>query len=385
MSKDIDSIIELQKLGIKLPQNLKKEFEESNNYTSKRENSNELKQYHDIFSNEYSKCNENRFNDESLWYYKQHVYKKISSRTSKIINEYISNNDIEFPQLNIQHLLSYIEQKIVPKVKEYYLNKVHVNGKSITPWNYSILDFQVLHNIQRNEGKFGSSIIYLLPSSLYEFKEHLEISFNEGFWDLKSYKEKPDYSFALNFPNKNRTFISIYPENSIFDSIYLGHEIGHAFYNYMNKKDFNVSNSETVAYIFQNYYSLKFIKSSSLINDYIYEFDSGICLHALKHYFIYYCLTHANSTKEEKSENFNKGISLFTPWLIIPSEYKYIENNSWCNLTSDFLTPFYSSFNIIAMIRMRDLLLKKDISNFESLINNMNNRGCIELGSKIYL
>lgn len=36
MSKDIDSTIELQKLGIKLPQNLKKEIEESHDYTIKR-------------------------------------------------------------------------------------------------------------------------------------------------------------------------------------------------------------------------------------------------------------------------------------------------------------------------------------------------------------
>ena len=38
MSKDIDSTIELQKLGIKLPQNLKKEIEESHDYTIKRKN-----------------------------------------------------------------------------------------------------------------------------------------------------------------------------------------------------------------------------------------------------------------------------------------------------------------------------------------------------------
>ncbi len=101
MSKDIDSIIELQKLGIKLPQNLKKEIEESHYYTIKRKNNNTLKKYAYIFSNEYNKCNENKFNNESLWYYKQHIYNKISGKTSEIINEYILSNDIKFSQLSI--------------------------------------------------------------------------------------------------------------------------------------------------------------------------------------------------------------------------------------------------------------------------------------------
>lgn len=67
----------------------------------KEKNNNTLKKYIYIFSNEYNKCNENKFNDESLWYYKQHIYNKISSKTSEITNECISSNNIKFSQLSI--------------------------------------------------------------------------------------------------------------------------------------------------------------------------------------------------------------------------------------------------------------------------------------------
>ena len=149
-------------------------------------------------------------------------------------------------------------KKRYSKVKLYtkLVNKFYIKQGGIKPWNFSIFDISTLDKIPRNEEFWGMRGIRKISES-QGFIDSLVESFNESLIDLGKCNKKNLDSFSYYFSDRNLTYISVSAQNDIHDNIYFYHEIGHAFFNYMNHIPNyqmtlrNLYESEKMAYKFE--------------------------------------------------------------------------------------------------------------------------------------
>ena len=255
-----------------------------------------------------------------------------------MINDYVSGQ-----QQDLNLIVNNIEliKKRYSKVKLYtkLVNKFYIKQGGIKPWNFSIFDISTLNKIPRNEEFWGMRGIRKISES-QGFIDSLVESFNESLIDLGKCNKKNLDSFSYYFPDRNLTYISVSAQNDIHDNIYFYHEIGHAFFNYMNhipnyKMTLrNLYESEKMAYKFEIKYTKLFLHK--YYEYYQYNFYSLLCMFAVKSAFEVYCHLYANSNSSDKSKMYQILVRKFTPWIYSTESFA-----NWCMQKEILGTPFY--------------------------------------------
>lgn len=299
-----------------------------------------LREYDNLFQS--YEINQKNFKSEhDYWKSTNEECQMVANDINTLINNYIRAQKIDYKLLlkNMKLIKQryYKVSKVYPKlVNDFYVKQSKIR---IHPWDYSIFDISILNKIPRNKEYWGLRGINKLSED-QNFIDSLIKSYNENLIDLDFYSEKSQDSFSYYVKNKDLTYINIFPQGTIYDNIYFYHEIGHAFFNYLNHilntqmtlKD--LYESERMAYKFESKYARSFFQEGFMY--YQYNFYSLMCMFAVKSAFEIYCYLHMNSSLSSKSEIYQLLVGIFTPWI-----YSEKSSKRWCMQREILETPFY--------------------------------------------
>lgn len=352
-------IATLNRFGIRIPDVLKNQLPNLPITTSFGAQScqiNPVSEYHRLLDAEIRKSPlQDSAGEKQHWDWGGNVLNSVACKASTLLNNLIADlsgkrstyqYEVRFTSERIYKLLDLVIDCLVPAVNRYYKMQASLFGGELHPWNYNILDFQELSEIPQIKSYFAPSIVACLPSSLRQFKEQIIESDFQGLWDLNSYVGKTDTGLSIFIDELDQTFISVTPIGSVEDNIYLSHELGHAYFNVLDrfdeaKKVFSLTYTEAYAGAFEIMYTIKEFLNCRQAKVYFYKFLSGICLHAANTSFELYCFAHPDSTTQEKASIYERIVEKIVPWSIELEQPMFRGNGAWCVTFDCFEQPFY--------------------------------------------
>lgn len=315
------------------------------------------------------KINELKISDENKWLQAKRVFLEFEDVFNDILNASLNNGDQSsisiFFQTNesklliteLNNLLGIIQINIVPIVSEYYRHKTRT---TVNPWDYDVLDFANITNTYDSVYNFEKELRTSLQQTLPKFSAYLDYLDKIGFLDLNNYSGKNVDGLSVYCDSLSATFISICPTDSIRDSIYFGHEVGHALFNFkygvgtLNYQFKALSSTESFASSFELQTIRNRLEAHGLFSDYIYELLSAICYHAADLKFILCLYKFGLKEPMQKSNFFLKCEKLYTPWTLNGSENT---STTWMSRSELFEEPLYETAYVISKINAMLLLI----------------------------
>lgn len=250
----------------------------------------------------------------------------------------------------IENLLTFTKKNITPVMYKYFKeNSDPTKNLFIQNSVLNFSEFFVDQTVTKNEVK---NIVQMLYKDQASFIVNLKKAVELSLIDTQSYTGKTVEGQAIYINSLDQTFISINSNNSYWSLLSFIHELGHAFYNFINKKkklDVKARiNSEISAYNTELDFIFKYQKDDviKIKSIYFYLSQTLLCAYSLQ-------LTKAYYRKKYLS---NKQLDEITV-KYIPWEYKHIDRG-WELEQIDQESLYYFLARIVALVSHRKYLSK---------------------------
>lgn len=256
----------------------------------------------------------------------------------------ISDKDLEY-------YCVWLEEHIVP-----YLSKIYESQGEGGPLylQQDIIEFKRLHKYYLDIDELWiNDILHVAREINSDFYSNLKMARAYGLWDLDNYFGKSDEGFSIYLDDQDLTYISVLKEYNKTDKIYLSHEVGHAYYNFVHKKTVKTFSE----FVDTEYEATKFSiicmsrEDKSIFNDFIASILSDICL-KLTNIYLARQLAKKDVNFLETNEKYFRIISRITPWILDSTDYNdsFIKYN-WINLVLSNELEEYNLYYFISEIR----------------------------------
>ena len=292
-------------------------------------------------------CSDDKYNVKNIGLKNLEEVKKILDKRNPKLNNYflgISTNKMNW-------LCNWVEKNIVPYLKTVY--GTQCNGRVIN-LPLEIIEFRKIHEYCFDMDETWIADILLCAKKVDEgFFFNIMKAKSYGLWDIDNYYGKCKEVFSIYLDSDDLIYISITKEENKTDKIYLSHEVGHAYYNYINKKQVETFDD----FIDTEYEAIKFSilcmlnESEEIFEEFISNILSDICL-KLTNIYLSMELAKDKYNIDKITKKYFNIILRITPWLVDIDDYKKSSMKyNWMNIVLIDELDEYNVYYLISEIR----------------------------------
>ncbi len=273
--------------------------------------------------------------------------KKILNERSIELNRYFET----ISSSEIQYLCKWLENNIVPYLKDIYMER---NNGEIINLKSEVIEFENLHKYYLDvDESWIDDVLQCAKEIDTTFYDNLKKANSHGLWDIGNYYGKCSEGFSIYLVDDDLTYISIAKEDNKTDKIYLAHEVGHAYYNFIHKKKIGLFND----FVDTEYEATKFSilcmlnENKEIFDDFISNILSDICL-KMTNIYLSIQLAKYGVDIDKITQEYFQIISKITPWIVDDIEFeKSFMKYNWLNIVLVDRLDKYDVYYLISELK----------------------------------